>query len=335
LLAAIEQGNEAGLARAREMNIDYRKVARRLLWVNYWAREENLFFHANPIPNNIIIGQDSKLYFINFSLTGNLSRTRKQAMRQNLYYAWQRDPQNMARALLILMEPLPPVDPIELTQKLETYSLQLVYALEADPYSLPWQERTSAVQWVGLVHLAHKYGISIDIEVLRLLRATLLVESIAVRLDRTIDFVREFRRFDRYKAEQARRRVTETVLDRLEGKSNEQLIIRMDRIFQTLEGLYSRIIHMFSLPSVNFTIMMSKWSYTAYTTVRFATQALVVTAIAVGLAVAGAALSGATPVDVRAAAAQAIASPYYHAVLLLLVFINARKILFRLDDKEV
>ena len=335
LLAAIEQGNEASLARAREMNIDHRKVAKRLLWVNYWAREENLFFHANPNANNIIVGQDSKLYFINFSTTGNLSRTRQQAMRQNLYFAWQRDPQNMARALLILMEPLPPVDLIELTQKLETYSLQLVYALEADPYSLPWQERTSAVQWVGLVHLAHKYGISIDIEVLRLLRATLLVESIAVRLDREIDFVKEYRRFDRYKAEQARRRVTETVLDRLEGKSNEQLIIRMDRIFQNVERLYFRNIHMFSLPSVNFTMMISKWSHTVYTTVRFATQALVVTAVAVGLAIASAALSGATPVDVRAAAAGAVASPFYHAVLLLLVFINSRAILFRLDDKEV
>ena len=335
VLAAVEQGNEAGLARAREMNIDPHKVARRLLWVSYWAREENLFFHANPNANNIIIGRDGRLYFINFSTTGNLSRTRRQAMRQNLYYAWQRDPQNMARALLILMEPLPPVDPIELTQKLETYCLQLVYALEADPYSLPWQERTSAVQWVGLVHMAHKYGISIDIEVLRLLRASVLVESIAMRLDRKIDFVKEFRRFDRYKAEQARRRVTDTVLDRLEGKSNEQFIIRVDRIFQTLESLYFRTIHMFSLPSINFTVMISKWSFTVYTVVRFVTQVFVVTALALGLAVGSAALSGVTPIDVRAIAVRVIGNPFYQAGLLLLIFINARAILFRLDDKEV
>src|SRR4030066_1811491 len=98
------------------MNIDPRKVAKRLLWVNYWSREENLFFHADPNSNNIIIGQDSKLYFINFASTGNLSRTQEQAMRQNLLYAWQRDPQNMARSSLILMEPLPPVDLIELSQ---------------------------------------------------------------------------------------------------------------------------------------------------------------------------------------------------------------------------
>jgi ubiquinone biosynthesis protein len=335
LLAAKEQGNEGCLNRAKELNIDYRKVAKRLLWINYWAREENLFFHANPNTNNIIVGKDSKLYFTNFSTTGNLNRTRQQAMRQNLHYAWQRDPQNMARALLILIEPLPQIDPVELTQKLETYCLQLVYALEADPYSIPWQERTSVIQWIGLVQLAHQYGISIDIEVLRMLRATLLVESIAVRLDREIDFVKEYRRFYRYKAEQARRRVTETVLDRLEGKSNEQLIIRMDRVFQTLENLYFRTIHSFSLPSVNFNKLMSKWSYFIYMILRIITQAFFVTVIAVAAASARAVLSGATSIDVRTVAESVIRSPLYFAVLLLLVFFNGRAILFRLDDKEV
>jgi hypothetical protein len=317
------------------MNIDPRKVARRLLWVNYWAREENLFFHANPNPNNVIIGRDSKLFFINFSTTGNLSRTRQQAMRQNLYYAWQRDPQNMARALLILMEPLPPLDLIELTQQLETYNWQLIYALEADPYSLPWQERTSAIQWRGLVHLAHKYGITIDIEVLRMLRASLLLESAAVRLDRTIDFVDAFRRFDRYKAEQARRRVTETVLDSLEGKSNEQLIIRMDRLFQTLEGLFFRTIHMFSLPSVNFNVLMSKWSFAVYIAVRFAAQALGILGAGVGWAFVQSAAAGVLPFDFRTAAGAVIANPIFQGILLLLVFINGRSVLYRLDDKEV
>ncbi len=283
LLVAVEQGNEAYLTRAREMNIDPKKVAKHLLWVNYWSREVNLFFHADPNSNNIIIGQDSKLYFINFASTGNLSRTREQAMRQNLYYAWQRDPQNMARASLILMEPLPPVDLIELTQELESYNWQMLYALEADPQSLSWRERTSAIQWLGIIQLARKYGIAIDIEVLRLMRSTLLLELMAVRLDQNINFVREYRKFDRYKAEQARRRVTDTVLDRLEGKSNEQLIIRMDRLFQTMEGLFFRTIHMFSLPSVNFNSLMSKWSFTVYIAVRFFTQVLGTTAVALGL----------------------------------------------------
>ena len=335
LLVAIEQGNEAYLTRAREMNIDPRKVAKRLLWVNYWSREENLFFHADPNSNNIIIGQDSKLYFINFASTGNLSRTQEQAMRQNLLYAWQRDPQNMARSSLILMEPLPPVDLIELTQELESYNWQLLYALEADPHSISWQERTSTIQWIGIIHLAHKYGIAIDIEVLRLLRSTLLLESMAVRLDHEINFVREYRKFDRYKAEQARRRVTNTVLDRLEGKSNEQLIIRMDRLMQTMQGLFFRTSHMFSLPSVNFNVLMSKWSFAVNIAVRFFTQVLGTTVVGLGLALVYFYLSGRVPLVPSEVFYWCISNPIYLTALLLLMLVNGRTVLLRLDDKEV
>lgn len=335
LLTAIEQGNEKVLAQAREKNIDPEKVARRLLWVNYWAREENLFFHADPNPDNIIVGQDSVLYFINFATTGTLSHTKRQAMRQNLYYAWKRDPQNMARASLVLMEPLPPIDVIELTQELETYNWQLIYALEAAPESITWQERTSVMQWVGIIELAQKYGVVIDIQVLRLLRSTLLFESMAIRLDRTIDFVEEYREFNHYKAEQARRRVTDSVLNQLNGESSEQLIIRLDRIAQTVEGLFFRTMHMFSLPSVNFSALMSKWSFAVYIYIRFLGQALALTLLTILTVILNLYFIARQPIDVLGVVEDVITNPVYQIVILILLLVNGRTVLFRLDDKEV
>ena len=105
-------------------------------------------------------------------------------------YLRQRDPLNMARCSLNLMEPLPLVDVMQLIQELESYNWQLAYALEADPVSLSWQERTSAAQWIGMIRLARKFRIVLDNRVLRLVRATLLVESTAVRLQHDIDFER-------------------------------------------------------------------------------------------------------------------------------------------------
>lgn len=335
LLAAIEQGNETVLAQARELNIDPKKVAQRLLWVNYWAREENLFFHADPHPNNIILGRDSTLYFINFSSTGTLSRTKRQAMRQNLYYASQRDPQNMARSTLILMEPLPPVDLIELTQELEAYNLQLLIALEAAPESVWWQERTSVIQWMGIIQIARKYGIALDIQVLRLLRATLLFESMAVHLHPKIDFVRQYRRFDRYRAEQARRRVTDTVLDQLDGKNDEQLVIRLDRIAHTAQGFFFRTRHMLSLPTVNFSALMSKWSFAFYILFRFFGQALLVTAVAVILVMFNLYLSGSQAIDTQSVVQSVTGSIAYRAAIFILIIISGRTVLFRMDDKEV
>lgn len=334
LLSAIDQGNEAVLAQARERNIDPKKVAKRLLWVNYWAREENLFFHADPNPDNIIIGENSTLYFINFATTGTLSRTQRQAVRQNLYYAWQRDPQNMARASLVLMEPLPPVDTIELTQELETYNWQVVYALEATPESLTWQERTSVIQWIGFIEMARKYGIAIDMQILRLLRATLLFESMAARLDKEIDYIEQYRKFEDYKAEQARRRVTDSILDQLDGKSDEQLVIRMDRVMKTMESILFRTMHMFSLPSVNFSALIGKWSFAVYILVRFLGQALVITLATVFLVVLNL-YSGRQPIDVNDVIQGVLTNPLYQIVILGLIFINGRTVLFRMDDKEV
>jgi ubiquinone biosynthesis protein len=335
LLAAIEQGNEAVLARAQEMNIDPQTVAKRLLWVNYWGWGENLFFHADPNPDNIIIGQDSTLYYIDFTSTGTLSRTKRHAMRQNLHYAVERDPQNMARATLVLLEPLPPIDLIELIQELETYNWELVYAMEAAPHTVAWQERTSAVQWEGMVELVRKYGIVVDIQVLRVIRATLLSESLAARLHREVDFLREYRKFDRYRAEQARRRVTDSILDRMDGKGTEQTVIRLDRVAHAMEGLLFRTSHMLSLPSVNFSALMSKWSFAVYTLLRFIGQTLVITLLFALFFGSQSYLDGQSSVEAYAILQKVVFNPLYQITVLIMVFVSGRTVLFRLDDKEI
>jgi predicted unusual protein kinase regulating ubiquinone biosynthesis (AarF/ABC1/UbiB family) len=334
LLAALEQGNQKVLAQAREMGIQTELLAKRLLWVNYWAREETLFFHADPNPDNIIIGRNNTLYFINFAATGTLNRSKRQAIRQNLYYASERDPQNMARSTLILMEPLPPVDLIELTQELETYNWQLVYNLEAAPESLGWEERTSLMQWMGVIGMARKHGITLDIQVLRMIRSTLLFEAMAVQLDRNVNFVQEYQEFEQYKAEQARRRVTDEIMGQLDSEGGEQMIIRMDRVANMIEGLFFRTVHMFSLPSVNFSALMSKWAFAVYVFVRFSGQALALTLLTVLVVILNL-YSSAKPIDVYAILQGVLADSVFQIVILILLFLNGRMLLFRMDDKEV
>src|SRR5438309_11220124 len=103
-----------------------------------------------------------------------------------------------------------------------------------------WQERTSAIHWTGIIWLARQHGLLIDRQVLRLLRATLLYESMAARLHPTIDFVRQYWKFNAYRAEQARRRVTTTILDTLEGKTSGQMIIRLDHIATIVDSFLLR-----------------------------------------------------------------------------------------------
>jgi len=335
LLAAVEHGNQDVLARAQEMNIKPELVAKRLLWVNYWSWGENLFFHADPNPDSVIVGQDSTLYFIDFSSTGTLSRTKRQALRQNLDFAWERDPQNMARASLVLLEPLPPIDLIELVQELETYNWQLIYSLEASPHSVSWQERTSATQWAGMMQLVRKYGISVDIQVLRLIRSTLLLESMAARLDPEVNFVDQYQSFKNYRAEQARRRVTDSMMEQLDGKGNEQSIIRLDRIMHAAEGLLFRASHMLALPSVNFNALMSKWSFAVYNLMLFLGQMVVFTLVFGLLINLKFYLSAQHFVNVGQTFQIIIANPVYQVTFFIMIFVHSRTVLFRLDDKEI
>lgn len=335
LLVAGERGNEDVLTRAQKMNINPQLVAKRLLWVNYWSWGENLFFHADPNPDNIIIGQDSTLHFINFASTGTMSRTKRQAMRQNLDFAWERDPQNMARATLVLLEPLPPIDVIELTQELETYNWQLIYALEASPQNVSWQQRTSSTQWAGMMNLARKYGITVDVQMLRFIRSTLLFESMAVRLYPEIDFLKQYQIFKNYRAEQARRRVTDSILNQMDGKGNEQTIIRLDRIAHVVEGLVFRASHVLSLPAVNFSALMSKWSFAVYSFLRFVGQIVIWTLIFALLANIKFYLSELHLMNMHETLQVVVTNPVYQVIFFITIFVHGRTVLFRLDDKEV
>lgn len=335
LLAAVEQGDQAVLARAQEMNIDPELVAKRLLWVNYWGWSENLFFHADPNPDNVIVGRDSTLYFLDFTSTGTLSRTKRQALRQNLNFAWERDPQNMARATLVLLEPLPPIDLIELIQELETYNWQLLYSLEASPHSVTWQERTSAVQWAGMMRLVRKFGMTVDIEMLRFIRSTLLFESMAARLHGEIDYVEQFQRFEEYRAEQARRRVTDSVLDQMDGIGSEQTIIRLDRIAHAAEGLLFRVSHMLAMPSVNFNALMSKWSFVFYHLFQFFGQAVILTLLFALLVNLQFYVNADQFMNFGETIQKVATNSIYQILFLIMVFVHGRTVLFRLDDKEV
>jgi hypothetical protein len=191
------------------------------------------------------------------------------------------------------------------------------------------------MQWAGMMQLVRKYGITVDIEVLRFIRSTLLFESMAARLDREVNFVDEYQSFKNYRAEQARRRVTDSMLEQLDGKGNEQSVIRMDRIMHAMEGLLFRTSHMLSLPSVNFNALMSKWSYAVYNFLIFLGQMAILTLIFGLFVSAQSFFSTHQFMNVGRIFQTVAANPIYQIIFLIMIFVHGRTVLFRLDDKEV
>jgi ubiquinone biosynthesis protein len=334
LLAGLAHQDPQVLILMRRLGIDPRKVARRLMWVNFWGWHEHLFFHADPHPENIIVGPNSNLTFIDFGSVGALDRTKRLALQQNMYYAWRQDPLNMARSSLVLLEPLPPLDMIEFTKELESHNWQMLYVFASRKAASAWRLRSTAVQWLGLIDVARRFGVTMEYHVLRMLQANLAYEMLALRLDNNIHVIDEYNRFTRYQARRAGRRARRNITRTLR-RPDDKVFLRLERLLHTGEGLVARLRHVLAIPSVNFNSLMSKWSFAAYTLIRLGTQSVALTSAAVLVLATAQFLATGETAGGEALLRQVVSHRLYQFLIVVLVFLNGRALLFRLDDKDV
>jgi hypothetical protein len=111
--------------------------------------------------------------------------------------------------------------------------------------------------------------------------------------------------------------------------------LRLDRVVNTGEGLIFRLRHVLAIPSVNFHMMMSKWSFAFSTLIGFSAQVALVTLVAMLIAGLVNLAGGEMPGDIAGLLEAAISSRVYQAVILILALINGRNVLVRMDDSEL
>jgi hypothetical protein len=248
-----------------------------------------------------------------------------------MYYASKQDPLNMARASLILLEPLPAVDPNVLTKELEACNWEMLFAFETRPSAKGRLTRTSAQQWIGLVRLARRFRIVIDFSVLRLLQGSVIYDTLAVRLNPRINVIREYRRFAKYRAARARRRARRRLVRNASRFPDTRGYLRLEQLADTGESLLFRLRHALAIPQANFTSLMSKGSVVVYTGIRTGAELLILASLmmaAVAFAATGQGLGFREIFD------RAMALGAFRVIAVLLVFMNTRKMLFRMDDKD-
>jgi predicted unusual protein kinase regulating ubiquinone biosynthesis (AarF/ABC1/UbiB family) len=333
LLAAVEQNNADVLRLADSLGIDARKVSKRLLRASYWTWHESLFFLADPRPDTIILAANGVLSFTDFTATAAIDRSKRRALLQNMHFAVRRDPLNMARCSIQLLEPLPPVDALALTKELESFNWQMLYALEAKGLRRPWVERTTTRQWSGLATTAREFGVAIEYRVLQLMRAAILHESIAVRLDETVDVVKEFRRFTRRRAKRTARSAVTGIGQQLRRGIDKSAYLTLEQVADTAETLMLRLRHGLTAPRVNFRASIGKGAFAFMRIVRFGAEVSLALLAGGGFYLLSSDAAG-RPVDLRTALASVAQSRGFLAVAVLLLVVNARVVLFRLDDKD-
>lgn len=333
LLAAVEQNDPDALARARELNIDPKLVAKRLLWVNFWGLDEHLLFRADLHPDEVIVGENSRITFINFDSVGALSSEKRQAMQQAMYYAWKRDPLEMAQAAMVLLEPLPPIDTNKFIKDLEVSFWQFIYAIESK--NIQWWERTSARLWLGFVSVAREHNITMNLQVLRLIRACLLNDTIAARLCSKIDHVNEYQKFSSYRAKRARERVEERFARQFQNGLDGRVYMQIEELTDTSERLFRQLQRILATPVLKFNAVLDKSVYTLSVIFRLLGQIFLVTLAGLGVIYVNEWIINNELINFFNAFRLLIANRVYLVIILLLLFTNLRMVLFRLGDKEV
>lgn len=330
LLEIVDRRDEAGLAYIERLNIDPKVIARRLHWVAMWGMLTDLFFHADPHPANVILRPNNELVFIDFGSCGAYDQSRRAAMQQLFYHQQRDDIAGMVQASLHILEPLPPIDVTEFAKELQTALRQQHYGMRSK--KTEWWERTNSNLWIEMVALSRKYGIPMSADVLRMMRANFLYDTLAARLDNQIDPERVYRRFVKDAGKQARKRVQKSIRRRLSQGLVPTDYMAVETTMDTAFRLVYRVQRFLDHPAVKFPYMVEKWVYAASTLIRFAVLAGTLTAAAVA-GVAGARLLAGHDVNLPEAARQVASNGWLQLLVLFLALLNLRKVLARLSDK--
>ena len=337
LIAAVEKNDTRALELLRAEGIHPELVAKRLLRTNQFGVFENVLFHADPHPSNVVIERNSELVFIDFGSSGAYTTKERNNWKMLSHYHDQADIGRMVQAALALLEPLPPIDVDEFSKRLEGIFWQDLYAFRSK--HTEWWERTSAKIWIRFLSLAREYNIPLNLNTLKMIRSTLLYETIAARLYPEVNAYKEHRVYSNTAGKRARKRVHKQVLKFLfKGPSNENYLA-----IEQLSDMANRTVYLaqrwLDSPPFQFTNLVDKASMAISTFLRgvltfsVTTMSLGFCLVAYHLVWRGA--HGLAPIGIWQAVKEVLRWTPYQFVVGVKLFLDIRKVLFRFFDKDI
>jgi predicted unusual protein kinase regulating ubiquinone biosynthesis (AarF/ABC1/UbiB family) len=228
-----------------KMNIDPIILARRIQLIARYNNFENIFFHADLHPANILVQPGNRICLIDFGSCGSFSRRELNAWRRWFDAQSVDDVGGMVQAALAIIEPVPAIDKDEFGQRLETEFWKNLYAIKSK--HAEWSERISSRLWLDFLKLCREFNIPMRLNTLRMIRASLLTDTIAGRLDHDQDPYREFRYYEKGAGKRAKKRTRKRVkallgpskFIRIEQglESTLQLLFQIQRTVNSLAGI--------------------------------------------------------------------------------------------------
>ena len=331
LLWAVESGDQEALDYVARLEIDPVVVARRLFRASLFGIFENLIFHADPHPANVVVQRGGEIVLIDFGSCGSYTENQIRILRQFHYCQANEDTSGMVQCVLALLEPLPPIDVDALARDVEGVFSDSLQALKSR--SSEWWERTSAGVWIGFMRMARKYHLRIHLDILRMIRSTLLYDTLAARLYSGLDIYAEYRRYRKQMAKAARRRFRRRAQRFWKRGLDDRFFLRLEELGDLGERLVYRMERLADAPQYSFASLAGKAFFGVSTMMRWAFLTLVVGGVGAAFTGGDRLLRG--EVDLLELSGEVAGSTWFLGFAAVFFLISIRRVLFRFADKDV
>ena len=181
VIAASETGDKDALAKLAALDIDPLRVGLNIARLGLWGYFELPFIHGDPHPANIMALPGSRLCMLDFGACSLRSRRTVALHRQLIQHVVADRVSEFTDAAVAELSPLPFFDVDAFRRDLEAKMLRFQCGMR-DPTSA-WFERTSVSLWVYLLEVTRAYALPVNPDTLRTVRATLLYDTLAFRLN--------------------------------------------------------------------------------------------------------------------------------------------------------
>lgn len=327
IVAAVEQNDQAALARMRELNIDPKVVSKRLIWAGFWGSMSSIMFHADPHPANIVVKANNEIVFVDFGACGTITSGKRAVFEELFYHQGKKDVHGMVQCMMNLLEPLPHIDVHEFEKELEATVFD-AYCKIWSKHS-EWHERTTAHLWLSIFELARRFQIPVNLDTVRVFRANMLYDSLAIRICSDWRVDKMYKVFAKDSAVLAAKKFKKTIMKRMIGGPRNKDLAALSDIASSASRAVFKLKRLINRRGFDFSFMVEK-SFFAFTIatkmVFFALLALLVTACVVMLVAHN---------DFVQACWRVASSKRFRSFLLLVALIGVRRILFRFNDRRV
>ncbi len=239
ILEAVEQGDDQYLDELASDGIEPKKLAKHLVRSRYYSFHECPLFHGDPHPANILVRPNNEIVMIDFGACGVFSERDRNLMWQlNRYYS-RENVAGMVDMVISIMEPVDPARGLyQFRKDLKDAWWEGFYAIKSK-HAEGW-ERSSVFLWLKFFQLVREHEIPIPTNVVRMVRATLLYDTVAARLYPEINVFKEFEKYADDVAKRVRRRIEKCAIRQLMLGPDDENFLKLQQIADVANGMLFR-----------------------------------------------------------------------------------------------